>query len=856
MKRKFTFLVLFALLGTACASSRAFRQGQDAVRVKDWDAAVTYFTKAVQGNPDSPEYKINLRRAQEEASRAHLERGRDFEQRDQLDQALNEYRRSLELIGTDRLLQAKAAELERRIRERIEATRPRPRIDQLRTDARTFNAPPLLNPGSREPIRLNFGTSSSLRDILNFIGTASGINVSYDQGFVDKPYSVNLDGVTVEDALQQVLSANGYYYKVTNPRTILVIPDQPAKHQQYDELVVKVFFISHADASELAQLVNTIMRIPQMAVQPMVMPNKVANTITVRATGPVMDVFERVIRANDKPRAEVVLDIEILEVNRGRVKRYGINLSNYSLGLLFSPELAAPNTGFAGGAPGAAPPFNLNTISQGVSTADFYLGVPSAVVNFLENDSRSKTLAKPQLRGQEGQALTLNLGSEVPILQTTFGQAAAGGFATIPQSSYSYKPVGVNLAITPRVTYEGEIVLDLSVENNAIGPAVDVGGQSALSFTSRKVHTFLRLREGEANLLAGLIKQDTTTNRTGLPGISRIPGLRKLFSNNEDSDQDTDIVMLITPHIVRDHELTKEDVGNIYIGTQANVGLSGPPQLIAPQQDAMSGSAPGTAGVAPGTTGTMNTNPTPAGVPSPPLGSPAGVPPTNPPVPAGTTPVPGFVPPTSPNTPMQMPPGGTQPSPGAPAGVPGTPPGGAGTLPGGGAGAAPASPTGVSPNMPARDVPPAAPSPAGPPATATAAQIIVTPPGTEFRVAGGPYTVPLSINNASRLSMITLTVVYNPAVLRVRTVQDGTFMRQGGVTASFIPRPDPNAGRVDIAISRTADQTGASGAGLLAALLFDALAPGTSAITIMGVASAPDGSPIQLTFAPVTVTVR
>lgn len=132
----------------------------------------------------------------------------------------------------------------------------------------------------------------------------------------------------------------------------------------------------------------------------------------------------------------------------------------------------------------------------------------------------------------------------------------------------------------------------------------------------------------------------------------------------------------------------------------------------------------------------------------------------------------------------------------------------------------------------------------------------MTPPGTEFRVAGGPYTVPLSINNASRLSMISLTVVYNPAVLRVRTVQDGTFMRQGGVTASFIPRPDPNAGRVDIAISRTGDQTGASGAGLLAALLFDALAPGTSAITIIGVASAPDGAPIQLTFAPVTVTVR
>ena len=141
------------------------------------------------------------------------------------------------------------------------------------------------------------------------------------------------------------------------------------------------------------------------------------------------------------------------------------------------------------------------------------------------------------------------------------------------------------------------------------------------------------------------------------------------------------------------------------------------------------------------------------------------------------------------------------------------------------------------------------------PHAATATQLIVTGPG-EFRVAGGPYTVPISINNASRLSAITVTVSYNPAILRVRTVQDGSFMRQGGITAAFTPRIDAAAGRVDIAIARTGDQTGASGAGLLAALLFDALSPGSSAISVTGVASAPDGAPIALTVAPVTVVVR
>jgi hypothetical protein len=138
----------------------------------------------------------------------------------------------------------------------------------------------------------------------------------------------------------------------------------------------------------------------------------------------------------------------------------------------------------------------------------------------------------------------------------------------------------------------------------------------------------------------------------------------------------------------------------------------------------------------------------------------------------------------------------------------------------------------------------------------TPTQVILTPPGTTFQVAGGPYTVPVSVNNASRLSVMTLTITFNPSILRVRTVQDGTFMRQGGVATTFTPRIDAAAGRVDIAIARTGDQTGASGAGLLAALLFDAVGPGSSVIQTSGVASTPEGGAITVQFSPVTVAVR
>ena len=851
---------MIALLVSGCAASRAFRHGQDKARLGDWDEAIKFFTKAVQEDPENGEYRIHLRRAQDEAYHQHTERARELERRDDLVAALAEYRKALDVVSTDRVIQSKVAELERTIRERVEANRPRPRIEQLQQQAQRLNVPPLLNPASREPLRINFGATSSVREILNFIGSATGINVNYDAQFVDKPYGpVSLDGLTIEEALNQVLSANQYYYKVTSPKTIIIIPDQPAKHQQYDDLVMRVFYLSHADATELAAQINTVIRIPQMPVQPVLIANKTANTITIRATAPVMDIIDRLIRASDRPRAEVMLDVQILEVSNTRLKRFGIDLSAYAMNLIFSPELAPPNTT----AVSAPPPFNLNTISQGVSTNDFYLTVPYAVVNFLETDSQSRILAKPQLRGTDGQQMQLNLGQEVPVLSTVFGAAAAGGLATTPTSSYNYRQIGVILDITPIVTYEGEIRLKISVESSALGQPMDVGGQSAPSFNSRKVTTNLRLREGEANLLAGLISQEKVKANQGFPGLSHIPGVRSLFTRNEIQDNDRDIVMLITPHIVRSHELTKEDVANIFIGTQANVGLSGPPQLIAPQPEA----PPAPAAPATQTPGAAQT-----GTQLPPVAAPFGAQTPNPPAPPGTTPVPGYV--QTPTAPPTLPPTLTgQPSPTAP--VPGTPQPGQTTLPAAGTqppAVAPLNPPGQTgtqpPAVPAAGAPPSTPpaaappaggqtprppAPAGPPA-ATPAQIIITTPGTEFRVGGGPYTVPLSINNASRVSTLTLTITYNPAILRVRTATDGTFMRQGGVTASFTPKIE--SGRVDLAISRAGDQTGAAGSGLLAALMFDALAAGTSTITISAVAMGPDGTPIQIATSPVTVTVR
>ena len=598
-----------ALLGAGCAAGRAFRQGAAAGRTGQWDAAVEYYRRAVADDADRPEYRIALERAMREAARAHAATAAAHEAAGDLSGALQAYRRAYALDPSDGQTAVTIANLQQTLRERAEAARAPPPIEALREQARREMQPPLLDPASDEPLTVAFA-DASLRAIIDFLGTASGINITYDEEFEDRTFSVTLSGLTFEQALTRILAANGAFHTVVNPTTIVVAPDTQQTRAAYAAQVIRTFYVSHADVVELVGLLTAIVTVPQMPVPPQFAANEAANSITVRATAPVAGIVERVIAANDKPRAEVVIDVEILEVNRERAKQYGLDLSQYAITTTLSPE-AAP-----GDESGA---FNLNTISRGVSVADFYTAVPAAVVRFLEQDSQTRLVAQPQLRGQEGAELTLNLGQEIPVPTTAFTPLASGGASFNPLTSFTYRPVGVILNMIPRVTYENEIVLDLEVENSTLGPPISVAGQSLPTFGTRNVVTRLRLRDGESNLLAGLLREEERQLLKGFPGLLRLPILKQLFSSNDESVRQTDIVILLTPHIVRAHNLTQEDVSPIHIGTQRNLGVTGPPPQIAP--------APG-AGALPADAGGERPG---DAVPGPPDAPPAGDPNARPP---------------------------------------------------------------------------------------------------------------------------------------------------------------------------------------------------------------------------------
>lgn len=802
-------LVSLTVLASACGASRAYKGGQRAASAGDWELAVAQYREALLDDPDRAEYKIALERAMQSASLFHLERARRADESGDLETAVAAYRKVYEYDPGNRTAMLRAAEVDRVMRERSEAARPRPAIEAMRETARQRSAPPLLDPTSRDPLVVNFVLSSA-QDVITTIGKMTGINVVFEPQFQDRRITIDLDGLPLEDALAQVMAASGTFFKVINPKTILVIPDTPPKRTAYEEIAVRTFYLSHADAAEVLQTVQNILQIPNIPQAPRAVVNKTQNSITVRASTRVMNIIEQIIANNDRPRAEIVVDVEILEVNRSRARELGINLSQYSVGSIFSPE-APPSTGtgIAGGGTTTAP-FNLNTITRGISTADFYMTVPQAVANFLASDNTTRVIAKPQLRGQEGGELTLDLGDEIPVPSTTFGGFAAGGVSTVPISSFNYKTVGIKVIMNkPRVTLEGEIITALEVESSTLGQSINIAGQSLPTFGTRRVKTMLRLRDGESHMLAGLIRDEQRRDLSGIPGLLRTPLLRWLFGSSSDSVNDTDIVFLLTPRLVRTSEITQTNLDPIYIGSQQNIGMTGAPPLIAAPDAVEPADAP----------------PAPA--------APGGVP----------APQPFSVLPDQPQAgPVLAEPGVLPPAP-APAPAVAAPPA-----------QPPVAPESVPPAQPpAAEA--ASPEPTGP-APGPTARVTVTTPGPQFQMGGGPYTVPISVVGAQRMSTISLTVTYNPAVLRVRSVQEGTFLQQGGVQPTFTQQVDASAGRVDIAIVRTADRVGATGSGLLAALVFEPVAAGQSAVGVAGVAANPDQGSIGLQLVPANVTVR
>jgi len=543
--RRFLAAASLAAL-TACAASGPFRNGERAERRRDYDQAVVEYSKAVHEHPDKLHYKKSLERARLRASEVHADVGRRLAGRGLYKEALDEFRLALDLNPSSPMLQEEV----RQVEALRQVGAPATSIDTIKDRARERSLAGLvLGPEARQPLGLSF-RNASLREAYLTLGKTAGVNFVFDPQFQDQTITVDLKDVGFEEALSALASVGKTFHRVVDSHVLTVVTDTPTKRREYEQQVVKTFFLSNADLKETVDLIRVVLGARRVA------PLPGANAFTINDAPDKVAAAERIVDVLDKNRAEVVVEVEILEVNRGRLKDYGIEITSRVAGTDGVAGAIFPN------------PTSLPTLDENpYKKSNLVLtSLPGVIYRLLQADTSTRILANPQLRASEGQTAQARFGDQVPVPVTTFSPIATGGVSQQPITSFDYKNVGVNIDITPRVHHDGEVSLNLKIDISSQGPA---GFQGLPTFNSRTVTSVIRLKDGETSMLAGLISDQERTSLTGLPGLASVPILGRIFSRNKAEVTETDIVMTLTPHVVRRPALTEEDLRSFQLGGES-----------------------------------------------------------------------------------------------------------------------------------------------------------------------------------------------------------------------------------------------------------------------------------------------
>ena len=592
-----TMLLILAVSG--CASYNAYERAHKAEESKDWDVAVVEYQKALEISPENTQFKIALDRAKREASRVHFEKGRTYrssasaatnsEQYRLAQLAVNELQLVVRLDPTN---QYAVDELQRALQiiDTVQrAAQEQVSVDEVKKRARSAISkaqPPQLNPASEDPISLSFPRETPVKDIYRALGNAFGINILFDQAVKDDRIVIELRDVTAQQALERVMQAANHFYKVLDEKTIIVVPDNPQARRDYEDLVIRTFYLSNGDAEQVTNVVRTMIEARN------VFPLKALNAITIRDTADKVRIAEKIIEANDKAKAEVVVAMELVQLDLSKVRDIGFAVSGFAgEGGVSGSAAATPTTvidgkvtNFTGG--------TLEQIAKAVGSMNDIKGglsftLPQATYGLLKTMGNSELLANPELRISEGEKATLHIGQRVPVPVTTFqatvsGQPNQGNVQ--PYTSYQYQDVGIKVSMEPRVHHNREVTLKLTIEVSNLGP--ERGGQP--TFATRTIESTIRLKDGETNFLAGLIQQNKETGETKTPFLGDLPFIGRLFTRDHRGDSRTDLVLTMTPHIIRIPNITEDDLAPMWVGTTNNLTFRG----VSPRIESQAGTDP------------------------------------------------------------------------------------------------------------------------------------------------------------------------------------------------------------------------------------------------------------------------
>jgi general secretion pathway protein D len=451
--------------------------------------------------------------------------------------------------------------------------------------------PPEIKPLSRAPISLHMVNDAKI--VFDTIGKIAGLTIVYDPDFPARRIAVDLSNVTLQQALDIVSMESKAFVKPVTENIVFVLPDQPQKRRDYDEQVVRTFYLSNTvQAQDLTEIVTglrqllDLKRLQQLNAQ---------NAIIIRDTPDKLAIAEKMINDIDKARPEVVIQVQVLEARLDKMRNLGI-LPGQTASIGVVPPGTTTTTSNSGTNTSNTSSTTTNILTlqnlTHLNGSNYSVTLPSFTANALLNDSSTKIIQNPEVRSVDGQPAKLRIGDRVPVATGSFqagvgvGSTAGTGFVNpLVNTQFQYIDVGVNVDITPRVHPNHEVSLKVSVEVSSVTGQTNIGGIQQPIISQRKIDHEIRLKEGEANILGGLVEKTDTHGNNGWPGLGSIPLLRYLFAEDTKSYEDDEILIILTPKIVRMPEWTKANLRPLYTGSEAVVQVRRDSDVRAPQAD-------------------------------------------------------------------------------------------------------------------------------------------------------------------------------------------------------------------------------------------------------------------------------
>jgi general secretion pathway protein D len=573
-------LICISVAGASDKAKQLYKDGLQAETRLDYVEAYNLYHQAYELKPADLTYRASFERVRFLAAASLVHQGELLVNSGKLQEALTMFERALGIDPSSFIAQQEANKVRdvlRKMQQEEQGTSPPPSpTSELHKRMEQATGPVELAPISDTPITLRLSEDS--KTIYESIGKLAGINVLFDPDYTSRRIKVDLNGVTLEQALEITALESKTFWRPVTPNTIFVAADTPAKRKELEQSVIRTFYLSNlSQPNELQDLVN-ILRTLLDTQRLQQFPSQQA--IVVRGTPDQIAMAEKLIDDLDKSRPEVVVEVVIMQVQRNKLQNLGIQPPGQaSIALIDNSttqtSTSGTNVGTGNGTvtttSGAQTgTINLNTLAH-LNATNFQVTIGAATAFFLYTDSTSKILQQPQIRALDGQKASLKLGQRVPVATGSFQPGIGGvGINPLVNTQFNYIDVGVNVDITPRIHGLDEVTLKVAMDISAVDSYQNIGGIQQPVIGQRKIEQEIRLKEGEANIMGGILEETDTKNLQGIPGLAQIPFFRYLFSNEQKQRQDNELVFMLVPHIVRAQEISPGNTRPIDVGT-ANV---------------------------------------------------------------------------------------------------------------------------------------------------------------------------------------------------------------------------------------------------------------------------------------------